>query len=705
MPSAMQANHIDALLGGHKILHIAQTKLERILGPEATKAKLPEIRNGAVVLQDVFPTTFSAIRKWLSGKAILHGLPDKVKNNPLRELVHIYVQAARWGHRAIVHDSVNNMPLLGSPFEFLETCAIVYFEACAGVAFRNFFKKGLPIVLGNSEFDHTDRVPGVLKQCNELATDFAETMLGLVSLQKYGHRPTRRDHQPFPAFTVRDPEPAWYQPHHSAFCACGLPECTCTSDSASVTRPSDTHTIPRRSGYVETAPPSEVDEGSWSASEHWAQHDGGAGWDYLHHPVSVGSIIPGPPMSIVDAEHQPVRPRNWSSAHLRQSSDWNDVIASENGTAAWDYPAESSPSGVQYRGDAGNVATGPHVQFRTPSQELVQVSETHQANAGLEARLREVEKKLSEAQLSRTSATRALGPPQAEHRGQDASSAIAARSSTAPRGKPLATSSVPPAPLLHPGVPPVGMPNYVPGYGYNRYVQVGNGVVHPTGPGPYGLAGRTMVATRNSNLWDCTLVFRTGEIIECVVPVEEGRSTAQHSPWNFSGQRLQGLCRTQAGSFPATYVREINAPPSAAIPAMGINNVAGTSATTLAARNAAHQAQPPAEATQASQDRSASTKSKIAQNVDTSWLQSSANPREASRSDCRRSRGSSTPTTAFQISEHKPGCPSTGDWKSPCTCDDRSRPDRGRGGHAWEPSSAWTNYGWDAPDESIGGAW
>jgi hypothetical protein len=70
-----------------------------------------------------------------------------------------------------------------------------------------------------------------------------------------------------------------------------------------------------------------------------------------------------------------------------------------------------------------------------------------------------------------------------------------------------------PAPLdLH----PMAMPNYVRPVGYAQQVHVGNGLMHPTAPGPYGLAGRTMIATRDSDA-NCSLYFRAGDTITNVV--------------------------------------------------------------------------------------------------------------------------------------------------------------------------------------------
>lgn len=599
------------------------------------------------------------------------------------------------------------MPLLGTPFEFLKTCAIVYREGCAGVAFRNFFKRGLPVVLGNSNFDQTEKLSAVLKQSGELAADFAETMLGLISEHKYGSGPIRTDPQPFPAFSARDAEPAWYQPHNDAFCACGLHECTCTSDSASLFRQSDTRNIPRRSGYVETAPPSEVSEETWTEPAHWAQQRGGPGWDHLHRPVPQGCIIPGAPISVLDAEDQPLRPRNWSSAHLRQGSEWNGVASNESGTEAWRYaPPTEAPA--QWGMSQNHTRNGPQVQFKAPSQELVRLTPDSQATSSLEKRLREVEKKLSDSQIEAT--RRATSSNQANSGEQDAGALIVADSKlSAVRGKPLVTSRVPPAPLLHPGLPPLGMPSYVPGYGYNRYVNVGNGVVHPTGPGPYGLAGRTMVAVRDSNVWDCTIVFRAGDVIECVVPVEEGRSTTQHNAWNFSGQRLQGICRTQAGSFPASFAREHSAAGlSAGPPFMGTNTKLPTSVAAhppsfprSGAPSTASQPYQQSKATNTTDPNptQGSASTKVAGNVDNSWLKSMTPSAEPSRADSSHSRSSSTPATAFRVNEHRPGCPSVADWRRPCTCYSQHKLGTSVGGdHAWKPSSAWTNDGWDAPD-------
>jgi hypothetical protein len=64
----------------------------------------------------------------------------------------------------------------------------------------------------------------------------------------------------------------------------------------------------------------------------------------------------------------------------------------------------------------------------------------------------------------------------------------------------------------HPGDGPIGMPHYIPYLGYNHYVSLGNGMLHTTSPGLYGLAGRTMIATMDSG-WDCSLYFRAGDII------------------------------------------------------------------------------------------------------------------------------------------------------------------------------------------------
>ncbi|ETN42524.1 uncharacterized protein HMPREF1541_01681 [Cyphellophora europaea CBS 101466] len=709
------ANDMDTPLGGRKIIHISQRKLERILGPETARSKLQEIRGGRVVLQDVLPTTFNAIRKWLSGKAIMHTLPIAVRDKPLRELVYIYVQAARWGHRSIVHDAVNNMPSTGTPFEFLEICAIVYSEGCAGVAFRNFFKKGLPVVLGNSTFDQTDKVPKVLKQSTELATDFAETMLGLVSQRKYGNHAHHIGPQPFPAFTARDPEPVWFQPPEPAFCACGLHECTCTSDTASVTRPSDTHAIPRRSGYVESASSSVMGVEDWSKTPPWGQNDGGAGWDYSHRPVPTGGIIPAPPMSIGDAEDQPIRPRNWSSAHLGQGSEWSEIMsANEDEAQAWMFEGrqDTPMARGRYRDEAAGGDRSPRVQFATPSRELLPISRAASAGTSIEGRLRVVERKLRDGNLWTHPTRQPIGlPPNNEEQSQSTrvSTRYALGKTTAPQGKVLATSDFPPAPLLHPGFPPVGMPNYVPRVGYNRYVQVGNGVVHPTGPGPYGLAGRSMIAVRSSNSQECTLVFQAGDTIECVIPVEESRSTSQHNPWNFSDQRLQGICRTQAGSFPASYVREMYSStlaPGSAGTGAGFSKEVSTPAGPANDQSCHSQSKVPnADSTPGAAN--ASTKANVAQNVDKDWLKSVGNAHQDSQNHLDpgfrdRGRCSSTQTTAIRADPHWPGCPAENDPRFRCTCAGKFNTRAGT--RPLTPSSPWTNDGWGAPDEPVHGS-
>lgn len=666
---------IDAAAQGHKALYLPRGQLLRILGPLTTKSKIAEIRKGEVTLEDVFPTTFNAISQWLNGKAILHTIPASMKSKELKELVHLYVLAARLGHRAIVHDCVNNMPLTDTPYEFLETCALIYKSGCVGVAFRNFFRKGLPVILEDSPFDQTERVVTLMQESPELATDFAETMLGVMrQAQEPAPAPgnVHRTHtEPFPSFSRftphRDPD--------EEMCSCGLHDCTCTFETASIVRPFDSQNIPRRSGYVETAPPSEASDAGWAGPGMWHPHDGTAGWNYSHHPGPTASNIPGPPLSFHDAEDRPpVRPRDWSSAHIGHTSRWEDVGGDEGSLiSGWDNDAYAE---ARNWASASNPWPRGSPEARPGSRALVPAGDIAQHARDLEARLHNIEQQLQKANISsgatpKVSAANAKADEKTAHPRRSASAA-GARTST-----PLASSNMPPDPLLHPGVPPAAMPNYVPGYGYNRYVQIGNGVVHPTGPGPYGLAGRSMVAVRNSNPFDCTLTFTTGDIIECVVPCEEGRSTAQHQPWNFAGHRMQGICRTQAGSFPADYVREmsgdvvstrpptVGVPSASNIPQMPVPPAGPKVAGPINPRQGTAPITPGATQT---------SKNTTAANVDVDWLNvaHTANmpppqyPPGATAA--ARPRRSSTSATATRNQVHLPGCPSQmAKWAS-CNC-------------------------------------
>ena len=111
--------------------------------------------------------------------------------------------------------------------------------------------------------------------------------------------------------------------------------------------------------------------------------------------------------------------------------------------------------------------------------------------------------------------------------------------------------------------PPIGMPNYVYPFGYARSAHIGNGVMHPTAPGPYGLAGTTMVATRNSD-WSCTVCFQAGDIITNVVSSAVSANVLQLTfpqipSTSVSGAgSLQGIVRSRHGTFPARYVRDAN---------------------------------------------------------------------------------------------------------------------------------------------------
>ena len=629
-----------------------RAQLERVLGPIAAKAKHTEIGKGHVVLEDVLPTTFNAVSQWLNGKAILHTIPAGLRQYTLRELVHIYILAARLGHRSTVHDCVNNMPLTDTPFTFLKTCALIYERGCAGVAFRNFFRKGLPVLLERATFDHTDLVGEILQCSSELATDFAETMLGVAgqtrtSQEHMGQTSDEQAAEPFPSY-FGGPQPNL--PGPIEVCSCGLHDCTCSFVTASIVRPYDTHAIPRRSGYVETAPPSETEDEGWAGPGPWIRHDDSAGWDYAHRPVPSGSNIPGPALSLHDAEDQPNRPRNWSSAHIGHNREWDDAT-NESSVGNW---GQETPRAANWAIDTNpwpSTSRQEH-QTRGVPGALIPATASSQHATELEARLRKVEQQLERATLSKTAV--------------DSSTAVVRKAAiaSAPTGEHvLATSSIPPAPLLHPGVPPVGMPNYIPGYGYNRYVQIGNGVVHPTGPGPYGLAGRTMVATRNSDSSNSTLNFRAGDIIECVVPCEEGRSTTPHQPWNYGGQRMQGICRIQAGSFPAEYVRETHDVAPNHMAGQGMPPTAAPASSVPTNFGKPKVATVPGEA----------SKYTTAANIDGDWLKSatpnttrppSTQPQEFSGT---RQRRSPTVNTAIHL-KHLPGCPSElAPWAS-CAC-------------------------------------
>ena len=125
------------------------------------------------------------------------------------------------------------------------------------------------------------------------------------------------------------------------------------------------------------------------------------------------------------------------------------------------------------------------------------------------------------------------------------------------------------------GQKPVAWPPYHYPYGYPTSTHTGNGRMHPTAPGLYGLAGESHVALRDSG-WDCELFFRSGDVITNVVSVAASMSkttltssqvAANPDPYSYSAfsssmgtGRLQGICRGRAGTFPGHYVRTANDP-------------------------------------------------------------------------------------------------------------------------------------------------
>jgi hypothetical protein len=643
------------------------------------------MRRGEVAIYNCLPTTFDSIKKWLNGKAILHTLPVAIRNDPLRDLVYIYVQASRWGHRAIVHDVVNNMPLPTSYLEFLDLCSMPYREQCAGVSFRNYFRKGLPIVLNGKKIDQESRVDQILSRSSEFKEDFNMVMKGINNEREYGVilEMPGPPYEKVRGGRARDKSPA--------VCNCGLMECVCPSDNIKVARPSDTHTIPRRSGYMETAPTTEAEEEPWTGMPPWSDYDGGPAWDYGHRATSNAS---GQPFATQHDEGQEYHPQNWSSAHLRQGSEWGGTLSLVD-----DSPPEYGPASLpnegregRFRDDAGNEVDHPRVRFVASSTEVVPFTNSAINNDRLEARLRDIEQKLANTNLA-TAAQPVVPSTSSIQQRIEPGPSIAQKSATSTTTAPLATSRFPPAELLQPGVPPIGIPNHVPGYGFNRFVNIGNGVVHPTGPGPYGLAGRSMIAIRNSDVVNCTMIFHAGDLIECVVPIEQGMSGTQHGRGNLPGQRLQGIARTQAGSFPTDYVREV---PAGAVPPIGATFAGGPAVP--AATQTRDFAGPSAAAMPKQGAGNGQAKTATAQNVDSTWLRTAAGPTGPANAalDPRRH---SAPVTPAIPSEHRDNCPAVYSVLNPCICGRHGTMHRGgtpARGSGLKPTSVWSNDGWDA---------
>jgi hypothetical protein len=644
-----------------------------------------------VAIYDCLPTTFDSIKKWLNGKAILHTLPLAVRNDPLRDLVYIYIQASAWGHRLIIHDVVNNMPLPNCPVEFLDLCSMPYKAACAGASFRNYFKKGLPIVLHGKKVDSRSipRIRQILSRSELFEEDFEQVMKWLRSAILNSTTIELPPGPPFYEKVRRVPA----QDKSAVICTCGLVECTCRSDKIKVDRPSDTHTIPRRSGYMETAPTTEVDEEPWTGMPPWSDYDGGPDWDYGHRATSNAA---GQPFSAQHDEGHEYRPQNWSSAHLGQRSEWAATLSLVDDTLS-EYRPASPPNDARrgrFRDDAGNEIERPRARFVASSTEIAPFTASAIHNDRLEARLREIETKLSNANLAPAGQPIVPSTSSSQKRIETAANVVqksAANAATAP----LATSKFPPAELLQPGAPPVGMPNHVPGYGYNRFVSIGNGVVHPTGPGPYGLAGRSMIAIRNSDVFNCTMIFRAGDLIECVVPIEQGMSGPQHGRGNVSGQRLQGIARTQAGSFPAAYVREVPAGPVplAGVAVAGAPRVPATTQTRDFGGSSTA-AMPKQAAT------NANAKTATAQNVDSTWYKSAAARAGPANNAALDPRSHSAPVTpAIPREQHPNTCPAAYSSLNPCACGRSGTINRGGAsvrGNGLNPTSVWSNDGWDA---------
>ena len=115
-------------------------------------------------------------------------------------------------------------------------------------------------------------------------------------------------------------------------------------------------------------------------------------------------------------------------------------------------------------------------------------------------------------------------------------------------------------------IPPIGMPNYVHPFGYARQAHVGNGIMHPTAPGLYGLAGSIMYTIRASDGIFTNLYFQAGEKITNVVSYVHTLSLTHpnysqvrsdtHMGSPSSGYMLKGICRGRHGFFHESFVHD-----------------------------------------------------------------------------------------------------------------------------------------------------
>ena len=526
-----------------QLFHVQRSEMEQFLNVETLKLDM-------IYLSDLQPSTFMQIRDCLQAVTTsVRLILSKFGTTPYEddEAAQFFSGASAYGHDWLAVECLDAIDVRRDVEAFVRFFKLVYNASSPTQVVRDHFTQSFAKILhsildvhGASDSpaplrDAASYLTSVSEKGGPLASDMTEALIQHLIKQSgdailswsTNARPEAENHEQGYA------DRKWGSPSpyagHWDFSSHGADTYT-GKDSWGPSGPNPDHP---RSGWAESAAPSEAEDMSRNG---W--NDGAEDvrpqvhWDLENTFHTLDGV--GRPSA-------PSYEDDWGRAAIPHNITWDETVSA----------SEVANDGRDTAVDTRDYAGIPALEVPT-------------VNAARDSRLPDYSRPTptgeQSGQVAAAQVPRALPPSAPE-----------------PPPKMAHSNDMPPGPPFIPwyGQKPTAWPPYHYPYGYITSVHTGNGRMHPSAPGPYGLAGESHVALRDSG-WDCELSFRSGDVITNVVstidPSCGTRLTSSQVPasqysYSYSAfsssmgtSRLQGICRGRAGTFPSHYVRTGNDP-------------------------------------------------------------------------------------------------------------------------------------------------
>jgi hypothetical protein len=485
--------------------------------------------DGQVLLQDISPASFEILLSYFYGQQDDHEKVGGLVSNSA--VATFYVDAVNHGHIKLAQKALENMCEWVPLGDFVGDYHIVYQRDCADHHFREAFKKALRkiIIHKHARDPWTEQeAKRELVQIGGLRGQMVEDIIsGLGDEFSLVYHPDECFIEPTSFGDQYLGNPA--EDLSSPFCCPrGHPLqpappgfiCECYAAFESFV---DTRAGRLKPGWMPASPPHESGDQEWDQapderhlqSDAWEDDKGVAcdSWDFPKHPdqdnwepAKSASQILQESLNVSIVQH--ANENGWDAVRAgsnRVEVAWSNDIANDN----WPIHDQDHDSwdAVNHR----QVSSGNEDGWGPATHEL----EVAHGNEDWPAPEQDAASTplccLPTPDVSPVGTVQAPAPSAALGNAAEGSS---------PRPNPWV---LPPA-FQAAGIPvnpyvghPMAMPSYVYPWGYARSQHVGNGMMHPTAPGPYGLQGKTMFAMRPSDPQYCTLIFQRGDLITNVV--------------------------------------------------------------------------------------------------------------------------------------------------------------------------------------------